>query len=80
LIQQDPPNDGMLKAVGKLGVDAGPTPSFDIVADGQGGNAAWLLAGGKMYSVDLASGAATEVGAVTGVPDDARDMAALPAT
>ena len=79
LIQQDPPNDGTLKAIGKLGIDAGPTPAFDITADGQGGNAAWLLAGGTMYSVDLASGAATEVGPVDGVPADARDMAALPA-
>ena len=79
LIQQDPPNDGTLKAIGKLGVDAGATPAFDITADGKGGNSAWLLAGGTMYSVDLASGAATEVGPVEGVPADARDMAALPA-
>ena len=78
LIQQDPPNDGTLTAIGKLGVDAGGTPAFDILADGQGGNAAWLLAGGTAYSVDVASGAATEVGPVEGAPADARDMAILP--
>lgn len=79
LVRQDPPNDGTLKAVGKLGVDGVETPAFDILSDGGTGNEAWLLDGGTLYSVDLESGAATEVGAVTGVEGDARDMAIMPA-
>ena len=45
LIRQDPPNDGTLKAVGKLGVALETSVGFDILADGKGGNEAWLMNG-----------------------------------
>lgn len=79
LIQQTKPNDGTLKAIGKLGLKGMPNSyAFDIqgVADGQ--NTAFLVADKVLYSVDLNTGAATEVGAVDGVGSDIRDMTVLP--
>lgn len=55
---QNPPNNGTLNGVGPLGV-AGLN-SFDI--DGLG-NAAYAASGSSFYSVNLATGAATLVGA-----------------
>ncbi|GHG28085.1 DUF4394 domain-containing protein [Paracoccus aerius] len=76
LVLQDPPNDGVLNPVGELGA----TPSqaaFDIVADGQGGNGAWLVVDGAVHSVDLATGAAAKVADTDAA--DLRDLAVLPA-
>lgn len=78
LIRQDPPNDGTLVAIGKLGVEEVDTVGFDILSDGEGGNRAWLMVGDTLYEVDLASGAATEVGAVEGLDGAVRDIAILP--
>ncbi len=77
LVLQDPPNDGVLNPVGELGVSA-DWAAFDILSDGQGGNSAWMMAGGTLYEVDLETGAASEVGAV-GVDGDVRDIAIIPA-
>jgi hypothetical protein len=79
LIRQDPPNDGTLKAVGKLGVALEPSVGFDILADGNGGNQAWLMTGANLYSVDLATGKATSVGTISDVNGRVRDIAILPA-
>jgi hypothetical protein len=77
LVKQAPPNDGVLNAVGKLGVM--PTSvAFDIVADGNGGNAAWMVADGRLYTVDLSTGKATEAGALSGVETEVRDIAIMP--
>jgi len=78
LVLQDPPNDGVLNAVGEVGV-AVEQVGFDILSDGQGGNEAWLMSGGTLYSVDLEAGSATEVGAVEGADGTVRDIAILPA-
>src|SRR5581483_1138854 len=56
LLKQAPPNDGILNAVGKLGVALAGPLAFDIVSDGMGGNTAWLIAGGMLHKVDLATG------------------------
>ncbi|BBK41542.1 lipoprotein [Allostella vacuolata] len=77
LLRQAPPNDGVLNAIGKLGVKADKA-AFDIVSDGQGGNAAWLMAGGTLYKVDLATGKATKAAEIKGVKGTVRDIAALP--
>jgi hypothetical protein len=80
LIQQTKPNDGTLKAIGKLGLDSKPAAyAFDIQGMDGGGNAAFLVAGNVLYTVDLKSGAATKVGAISGVTADIRDIAVLPA-
>ena len=78
LLKQAPPNDGVLTTVGKLGVP-GKGVAFDIQSDGAGGNAAWLIAGDTLYKVDLASGAASAQGKISGLKGQVRDMAVLPA-
>jgi len=80
LIRQDPPNDGTLKAVGKLGVVLEKSVGFDILADGKGGNEAWLMNGATLYSVDLETGKATSVGTISDVGGQVRDIAILPAS
>ena len=80
LIQQTKPNDGTLKAIGKLGLKEKPaTYAFDIQGMADGKNMAYLAAGKTFYTVNLETGAATEVGAITGVDNDVRDIAVLPA-
>lgn len=78
LVLQDPPNDGVLNPVGELGIDVNQV-GFDIVSDGAGGNEAWLMSGTKLYSVDLESGMAKEVGTIEGSSADIRDIAIMPA-
>jgi hypothetical protein len=77
LLKQAPPNDGILNAVGKLGVKI-DTVGFDIWSDGQGKNEAWLMAGHWLHSVDLATGKATPSVQIKGV-SGVRDIAILPA-
>ncbi len=80
LIQQTKPNDGTLKAIGKLGLKDKPTTyAFDIQGMADGKNMAYLAAGKTLYTVNLETGGATEVGTITGVDDDVRDIAILPA-
>ena len=73
LMLQNPPNNGTLVAVGALGVtlDAGGNAGLDVrFVGGQNIAYATLRSGGNtgFYRVDLASGAATLVGAVGGNP------------
>jgi len=53
--------------------------AFDVWSDGKGGNAAWLLSGGALHSVDLSTGAATKVGAIAGLKGRITDFAVLAA-
>ncbi len=78
LVRQVPPNDGVLNAIGKLGVKA-DNAAFDIWSDGQGKNDAWLMIGDTLYSVDLASGKATMAAKIAGAKGPVRDIAILPA-
>ncbi len=78
LIRQAPPNDGVLNAIGKHGAKTGQA-AFDIVADGKGGNAGWMMIGDTLYSVDLATGKATEAAKIAGVTGTVWDIAILPA-
>jgi hypothetical protein len=68
LIVQDPPNDGILTTVGPLGVDFAPLSGFAIVTDGAGVDHAWAATGGKLYTVDLATGHADPVGPIGDPP------------
>lgn len=77
LLKQAPPNDGVLAAVGKLGVKADKA-AFDIWSDGMK-NEAWLMSGDTLYSVDLSTGKATEAAKIAGVSGTVRDIAILPA-
>jgi hypothetical protein len=78
LVKQAPPNDGILNAVGKLGVKA-DNVAFDIWSDGQSKNDAWLMVGDTLYSVDLMTGKATEAAKIAGAKGVVRDIAILPA-
>jgi hypothetical protein len=79
LLKQAPPNDGVLNAIGKLGIKVSGPIAFNIVATGEGQNAAWLASGGSLYSVDLASGKATPAGAILNLKGTIRDIAWWPA-
>lgn len=76
LVKQAPPNDGILGAVGKLGIKADKV-AFDIWSDGNGKNEAWLMAGDTLYSVDLGTGKATEAAKISGVSGTVKDIAIL---
>ena len=77
VVRQVPPNDGVLNSIGMLGMGA-ENAAFDIVADGNGGNEGWLMAGDTLYRVDLATGKGTSVGKIAGVSGTVRDIAAMP--
>ena len=75
LIKQAPPNDGILNAVGKLGVKVDGPTAFNIVAGEGMKNDAWLVTGGTLYRVDLESGKTTEAGKIEGVSGKLTDIA-----
>jgi hypothetical protein len=77
-VRQAPPNDGILNTLGKVSV-AGDSWAFDIWSDGRGGNEGWLLAGGTLHKVDIATGKTTAAGKVGGLQGQVRDIAILPA-
>jgi hypothetical protein len=78
-VRQAPPNDGVLNTLGTLGVKTDGPVAFDIWSDGKGGNTGWLLAGGMLYSLDIASGATKPVGKIAGLNGKVTDIAILPA-
>jgi hypothetical protein len=64
LVYQDPPNSGQLHTVGNLGFNTNDIVGFDI-SQGTGVAYASLSAGiTSLYTINLASGAATLVGAI----------------
>ncbi len=77
LVKQAPPNDGVLNTIGKLGVSV-KTPAMDIATDAAGANTAYLMADKTLYTVDVATGKATEVKAIDGIKGSVRDIAVLP--
>lgn len=78
-VRQAPPNDGILNTLGSLSVTTDGPVAFDIWSDGKGGNMGWLLAGGMLYSLDIANGATKPVGKIAGVSGRITDIAILPA-
>lgn len=80
LVQQTKPNDGTLKAIGKLGIESTPTTyAFDIEAGADGMNTAWLVADSALYTVNLETGAATKTGDITGAPAQIKSITVIPA-
>ena len=77
LLQQTAPNDGTLETRGLLGIETADSIAFDIFAEEIDANTAYLVAGMTLYTVDLESGAATEVGAIEGLDVELRDVAVL---
>ncbi len=75
LVLQNPPNDGVLKTRGMVGVTGAADVVMDIASDGEGKNTAYVIAGNALYTVDLASGKATEVGTIKGMSGKLVDIA-----
>jgi hypothetical protein len=75
-LKQAPPNDGILTTMGSLGVKA-ETIAFDIGTDATGKNTGYAVVGDGLHTIDMASGAATMVGKVKGLPAGVRDIAVL---
>jgi hypothetical protein len=62
LVLQDPPNNGALKTIGKLGINFAPTGGFDIFTDKvSGANLALALSGPTLYTIDLTKGTAAKI-------------------
>ncbi len=78
LVLQDPPNDGLLRTVGPLGADFSAAAGFDILTLTPGRESAFAVSGATLYTVDLASGRATELGAVGSGDLRLVSLAALP--
>jgi hypothetical protein len=79
LIQQTAPNDGTLASIGKLGIEnPASNYAFDISADAELNNTAWLVNGTTLFTVNLETGAATAVGMIEGVDGEIRDIAIAP--
>ena len=77
LVHQTKPNDGALKAIGKLGIDKAKSYAFDIHTTADGKNTAWLVADDTLYTVALDTGKATMVGQIAGTKGVIRDIAVL---
>jgi len=74
LVSQAPPNDGILNTIGSLGIKLDGPVAFNIVVKGED-NAAWLVAGNALYTVDLKTGKATAAGKLEGVTGKLTDIA-----
>jgi outer membrane protein assembly factor BamB len=74
LLSQAPPNDGILNTIGSLGIKLNGATAFNIVAQGED-NAAWLVTGGTLYSVDLKTGKAASAGKLEGITGKLTDIA-----
>ncbi len=64
---QNPPNDGVQAPRARVSQGLPAGTAFDILADGQGGNTGFLLAGGALHRLNLESGEVTTLGPVAGL-------------
>ena len=64
LLLQNPPNDGGLQTVGALGFDLDTLGGFEIVASSTEDNAAFVVSNATLYSLNLESGVATNLGEI----------------
>ena len=64
LVRLPTPNDGMVETVGGLGVDVDQVSGFDISRLGTAYTAMRVGAETALYTIDLATGAATKVGVI----------------
>lgn len=64
LLLQNPPNNGTLGSIGALGFDFGDRGGFDIRSAFAGDNRAFAATAGTLYTIDLVSGMATDIGTI----------------
>jgi len=75
LVLQNPPNDGVLKTRGMVGVTGATDVVMNIASEEDGKNTAYLIAGRTLYTVDLATGKATQIGAIKDMTGKLVDIA-----
>jgi hypothetical protein len=78
LVKQAPPNDGILVTIGALGAKLDGPVAFDVYSDCKGMSVGWLLNGGALSSIDLATGKMSPIGAISGISGKITDIAILP--
>ncbi|MGY1653838.1 DUF4394 domain-containing protein [Geodermatophilus sp. SYSU D01119] len=64
VVVQSPANAGTLAPTGATGVDLTGDTGFDIAPARRGGQAAYAVAGGRLYAVDLLTGRFTDAGRI----------------
>ena len=64
---QAPPNDGVQQPKVNAGMALPYGIGFDILADGQGGNTGYIVAGGKLHMLSMADTKLTTVGPIAGL-------------
>lgn len=75
LLEQNPPNDGMLLTVGSVGFDVAEVAGFDIASGADGSNTGYVLSGASLYLVDTETGTGALIGTL---PDGSyRGLAAV---
>lgn len=75
LVLQNPPNDGVLKTRGTVGIAGASELVMDIAMEGEGKSMAWAIAGTALYTIELATGKATQVGTIKGMNGKLIDVA-----
>ena len=70
LVQQEPPNDGILRTIGPLGVDFPVLAGFEIVSDANGSERGFAAFRDELYRIDLQTGRATRAGTIGGSPGE----------
>jgi outer membrane protein assembly factor BamB len=75
-LKQAPPNDGILGTIGKTGISA-KSIAFDIATDAAGKNIGYAMTGTRLYTLDIATGVASSLGKVKGLPGTPRDIAVI---
>jgi trimeric autotransporter adhesin len=75
LVKQEPPNDGLLRTVGSLGIDCGPQNGFDI-GTSAGQDRAFLACNGSLFDLDLRGGRARLIDQI-GPDSDSREVKGL---
>ncbi len=64
LVLQNPPNDGTLMTVGELGIDFDTVGGFEIISLDEGSNVAYAVSNSTLYTIDLGTGTATNIGTI----------------
>lgn len=77
LVLQNPPNDGILKTRGAVGVTGAADAVMDIHSTADGKNMAYMIAGNTLHTVDLTSGKATQIGTIKGMNGKLVDIAVI---
>ncbi|NJN62537.1 MAG: DUF4394 domain-containing protein [Coleofasciculaceae cyanobacterium RL_1_1] len=78
LTLQNPPNDGVQQTIGNLGVDLDATAGFDIIRSSSGENVGFAASNGMLYTIDLVTGQAFEIGEIGGDRDNYTGLTIVP--